>query len=98
MSEWLILTFEDDRIPAEAMASLGLAHALIDASNLPLLLFDGDLNLITASRAFHTAFGWGEEAHGRALAALGDGDWDTPQMRNLLGSAYAPGRRRARPL
>jgi two-component sensor histidine kinase len=80
----------DDQIP-EAADSLGLARALIDASNLPLLLFDGDLNLITASRAFHTAFGWGEEAHGRSLASLGDGDWDTPQMRNLLGSALSDG-------
>jgi two-component sensor histidine kinase len=79
-----------DQIP-EAMDSLGLARALIDASNLPLLLFDGDLNLITASRAFHTAFGWGEEAHGRSLASLGDGDWDTPQMRNLLASALSDG-------
>src|SRR4051794_22215116 len=80
----------DDQIP-EAADSLGLARALIDASNLPLLLFDGDLNLITASRAFRTAFGWGEEAHGRSLASLGDGDWDTPQMRNLLGSALSDG-------
>jgi two-component system, sensor histidine kinase PdtaS len=81
----------DDGTPAEAMDSLGLARALIDASNLPLLLFDGGLNLITASRAFHAAFGWGEEAHGRSLASLGDGDWDTPQMRNLLGSALSDG-------
>jgi PAS domain S-box-containing protein len=71
--------------------TLGLARALIDASNVPLLLFDGDLRLITASRAFLTAFGWGEEAHGRALAALGDGDWDTPQLRNLLMSALSDG-------
>ena len=81
----------DDRIPVEAVDSLGLARALIDASNLPLLLFDGDLRLITASRAFRTAFGWGEEAHGRSLASLGDGDWDTPQMRSLLGSALSDG-------
>jgi two-component sensor histidine kinase len=73
------------------MDSLGLARALIDASNLPMLLFDGDLNLITASRAFRTAFGWGEEADGSSLASLGDGDWDTSQMRNLLGSALSDG-------
>ena len=77
----------DDRTSAESADTLGLARALIDASNLPLLLFDGDLNLITASRAFHAAFGWGEEAHGRSLASLGDGDWDTPPMRSLLESA-----------
>jgi two-component sensor histidine kinase len=71
--------------------TLGLARALIDASNLPLLLFDGDLKLITASRAFHKAFGWGEEAHGRTLASLGDGDWDTPPMRSLLASALSDG-------
>ena len=80
----------ENEIP-EAADSLGLARALIDASNLPLLLFDGDLNLITASRAFRAAFGWGDEAHGRALNALGDGEWDTPQMRNLLGSALSDG-------
>lgn len=80
-----------DSIQAVSSDSLGLARALIDASNLPLLLFDGDLNLITASRAFYTAFGWGEEAHGRSLASLGDGDWDTPPMRALLRSALADG-------
>jgi two-component sensor histidine kinase len=76
---------------APSADTLGLARALIDASNLPLLLFDGDLKLITASRAFHKAFGWGEEAHGRPLALLGDGDWDTAPMRALLGGALADG-------
>ena len=85
------LELRDNRVLAESADTLGLARALIDASNLPLLLFDGDLRLITASRAFHAAFGWGEEAHGRSLALLGDGDWDTPQMRNLLNSALADG-------
>ena len=81
----------NDRNSAEWADTLGLARALIDASNQPLLLFDGDLRLITASVAFRTAFGWGEEAHGRALASLGDGDWDTPQLRNLLESALSYG-------
>jgi two-component sensor histidine kinase len=81
----------DDRTKAGWADTLGLARALIDASHQPLLLFDGDLRLITASRAFHSAFGWGEEAHGRALAALGDGHWDTPQMRSLLQSALCDG-------
>jgi two-component system, sensor histidine kinase PdtaS len=81
----------DDRITAESVDTLGLARALIDASNLPLLLFDGDLCLITASRAFRATFGWGEEAHGRPLAVLGGGAWDTPQLRNLLISALADG-------
>jgi two-component sensor histidine kinase len=84
-------SLRDDQVPPESMDTLGLARALIVASHAPLLLFDGDLRLITASRAFRAAFGWGEEARGRSLASLGDGDWDTPQMRNLLESALLDG-------
>src|SRR5437763_1415834 len=47
----------DDRIASESSDTVGLARALIDASHTPLLLFDGDLRLITASRAFRTASG-----------------------------------------
>ena len=61
------LELRDNRVPVESVDTLGLARALIDASNLPLLLFDGDLKLISASRAFRVAFGWGEEAHGRVF-------------------------------
>lgn len=82
----------DDRPPAVWLDTLGLARALIDASNLPLLLFDGDQRLITASRAFRTAFDIPTaETDGWTLADLGDGAWDTAQLRNLLASALSDG-------
>jgi chemotaxis protein methyltransferase CheR len=71
--------------------SLGVAGALMDASHQPLLLFDEQLRLVTASRAFRTAYGWLQAEDGSALEDFGGG-WDTPQVRNLLEGAFSNGR------
>jgi two-component sensor histidine kinase len=77
--------------PEQAQAprnSLGVAGALMDASHQPLLLFDEDLRLVTASRAFRAAYGWLQAEDGSALDAFGGG-WDTPQVRSLLEGAFS---------
>jgi len=62
-----------------------LAFALVTASSTPLLLLDDDLNIVTASTSFCTAFRIDPaRAAGLSLAALGEGDWNTPQLAALL--------------
>jgi chemotaxis protein methyltransferase CheR len=79
------------KTPSAAADSLAVAGALMDASHQPLLLFDSDLRLVTASRAFRTAYGWLQAEDGRALEEFGGG-WDTPQVRSLLEGAFSNGR------
>jgi two-component sensor histidine kinase len=69
-------------------AGLSLARALINTSNLPLLLFDGDLRVVSSSRSFGRTFDLApEEVDGRELARIGSGEWDLPELRGLLDSA-----------
>jgi hypothetical protein len=68
-------------------ATLNLALALVGSSSAPLLLLDGDLSVIAASLSFCEAFQIDPlGVVGRPLFALGDGAWDVPQLRALLGA------------
>ena len=68
----------------------GLAAALLASSNAPVLLIDGKLKLIVASASFCSAFAVGPIGpRGCWLRELGDGEWDTPQLRVLLGDTIA---------
>jgi len=65
-----------------------LARALVNTSNLPLLLFDGDLKVVSASRSFGLAFDLKpDQVNGRELSEIGAGEWDMPELRGLLDSA-----------
>jgi two-component sensor histidine kinase len=62
-----------------------LALAVIDASNTPLLLLDGNLAVIAASASFCAQFRISPESvPGRLLAQLGGGEWDVRQLAALL--------------
>jgi len=62
-----------------------LAFALVTASSTPLLLLDDDINIVAASTSFCTAFRIDPaRVAGLSLAALGEGDWNTPQLAALL--------------
>lgn len=62
-----------------------LALALVASSEAPILLLDGDLNVIAASVSFSRTFQIDPAATGgRSLFALGAGEWDVPQLRSLL--------------
>ena len=74
-------------VPQEARS---LAAALVASSNAPVLLLDGKLKLIAASASFCSAFAVGPlGSRGRRMQDLGDGEWDTPQLRALLGATIA---------
>src|SRR6185295_8110296 len=62
-----------------------LAQGIVDTVREPVLVLDKGLRVIAASRSFYSAFGVSPgETQGRLLYALGDGEWDIPQLRVLL--------------
>lgn len=75
-------------VPPEAAHSLALA--VVASSNEPLLLLDGDLNLVAASVSFCRAFQVdAASVPGRAMFALGEGEWDVPRLHSLLDATLA---------
>lgn len=67
----------------EPAASLALA--LIASSQVPLLLLDDRFAVVSASASFCSAFGIDPDAiEGLGLAAIGNGEWDVPQLHSLL--------------
>jgi two-component sensor histidine kinase len=62
-----------------------LAFALVAASTTPVLLLDENLNVVTASASFGTAFRLDPAlAVSGPLTALGGGEWNMPQLGALL--------------
>ncbi len=71
-------------------AALSLSLALIASSAAPLVLLDGDLDVIGASVSFCRAFKIDPKSvAGQPLFHLGEGEWDTPQLRSLLAATLA---------
>ena len=59
--------------------------AMLEASTAPLVLLDGDLMVLGASRSFWSAFELDAAvAVNASFFALGDGQWNIPQLRSLL--------------
>ena len=61
------------------------AQAIVDTVREPFLVLDQDLRVLAASRSFYSTFEVSPaDTQGRALYALGDGQWDIPGLRLLL--------------
>jgi len=74
-----------DQPPARPEVLLTLAMALVDSSDAPLLLLDGDLNVIAASASFCSAFHIDPASvAGQSVFSLGEGEWDVRRLRSLL--------------
>jgi len=87
--EGVVLTFADisKRVAAEAavQAARELAEGIVDTVREPLLVLNGDLQVITASRSFYAAFQvTPQETVGRLIYDLGNRQWDIPSLRELL--------------
>ncbi|MDP2430642.1 MAG: chemotaxis protein CheB [Pseudomonadota bacterium] len=85
----VVFTFTDisTRIKAEAAVQEAreLAEAIVDTVREPLVVLDGDLRVVSASRAFYKQFKTTLGATvGQPLYELGNGQWDIPQLRELL--------------
>jgi two-component sensor histidine kinase len=62
-----------------------LAQAIVDTIREPLLVLDQDLRVVLASRSFYMRFKLDkQDVHGRPVYALGDGQWNIPELRSLL--------------
>ncbi|WP_339914266.1 sensor histidine kinase [uncultured Brevundimonas sp.] len=71
--------------PLHPDGPLSLALAVVDSSTAPLILLDGELNVIAASASFFTAFKIDPAgATGEPFLHLGDGEWNLPRLRSLL--------------
>jgi chemotaxis protein methyltransferase CheR len=66
---------------------IALANAIVDTVRDPLVVLDQDLRVIAASRSFYNTFGLGrEDVRGRLFYEVDQGQWDIPELRELLGA------------
>lgn len=62
-----------------------LAQAIVDTIREPLLVLDEGLRVVTANRSFYLTFRMiRQDVQGRPVYALGEGQWDIPELRSLL--------------
>jgi two-component system, sensor histidine kinase PdtaS len=73
--------------PPHAEATRSLTLAIIESSDAPLLLLDGDFKIIAASASFCKAFKIDPVGieHSK-VTELGNGEWDVPQLTSLLAA------------
>jgi len=87
--EGVVMTFTDisTRIKAETDVRLArdLAESVVDTIAEPLIVMDGDLNVISSNRAFYQFFqATATGTIGRKIYDLGNSQWDIPALRELL--------------
>ena len=87
--EGVVLTFTDisKRIAAETEVQLAreLAENVIDTIREPLLVLDGELQVVSANRAFYQFFQvTTADTVGRKIYNLGNSQWNIPALRELL--------------
>ena len=64
--------------------------ALVASSQAPLLLLDEDITIVAASASFCREFGCDPyTVGGIALAKLGTGEWEVPQLHTLLRATFS---------
>jgi len=62
------------------------AQGIVDTLEEPILVLDQGGCVLTGTRGFYETFGVGrDDTVGRSLFALGDGQWDIPELRRLVG-------------
>jgi two-component sensor histidine kinase len=67
-----------------------LAQVIVETGREPLLVLDEDLRVLAASDSFHKAFQiTTSQTFHHPLFTMGDGAWDIPALRQLLGRALA---------
>jgi PAS domain S-box-containing protein len=71
----------------EADAAREYAESIISTTREPLITLDQDLRVVSASRSFYEVFkAKREETVGQLIFDLGDRQWNTPRLRELLES------------
>ena len=87
-----VVTFQDidplKRGLQSAEEARDYAEAMIETVREPLIVLDGDLRVQHATASFYETFMVSrEETEGRFLYDLGNGQWNQPRLRELLGGA-----------
>ncbi|MCQ0989068.1 PAS domain S-box protein [Jiella marina] len=87
----ILLSFEDfterERAREELEGQKELAEKIVDASRDPLLILTSDLRVEAANETFYETFKVDPaETKGRKVYDLGNGQWDIPELRDLLES------------
>jgi two-component system CheB/CheR fusion protein len=75
---------------ADAEWERDYARNIVEAVQMPLVVIDGQLRVLSANEAFFKAFGISPaETEGRGFFDIGRGGWDTPELRRSLGEVLA---------
>lgn len=91
--EGVVVTFTDITAMHEAEhLKLGavqmareLAEGIVNTVTEPLVVLDGNLQVVSASRSFYKAFKvLPKDTAGRKIYELGNGQWDIPALRELI--------------
>jgi two-component system CheB/CheR fusion protein len=87
--EGVVLTFVDitelKQAQREMKAARDYAESIVETVREPLVILDADLRVDSANRSFYQTFQTApEEAEGELLYELGEGQWDIPELRELL--------------
>ena len=85
----LIVTFSDitgiKQLETSIENARNYAEKIIATVLEPLVVLNADLRIVSANRSFYTAFHVSqEETEGKLLYAIGNGQWDLPQLRTLF--------------
>ncbi|MFW5881373.1 MAG: PAS domain-containing protein, partial [Roseicyclus sp.] len=76
---------EREALRDELVGRIEMADKLIDSVREGLLVLDPDLRVRSASASFYATFGMDREGtEGRLVYDLGNGQWDIPELRDLL--------------
>ncbi len=93
--EGLVVTFVDiteTKRAERTQAARILAESIVDAVREPLLVLDRTLRVVRGNRSFQHLFRVEpRETAGQLLADLGDGQWQTPRLRELLARTLKEG-------
>ncbi len=72
---------------SKSLAAQHFAESIVNTVREPLLVLNGDLVMVSASRSFHKSFHTtDEEIIGKSVFSLANGQWDIPELRRHLGS------------
>ena len=87
--EGVVLTFAevtDFKLASEAARlARQLAEGIVNMVGEPLIVLNGGLQVVSASRSFYQHFKvTAEETLGRKIYDLGNGQWDIPALRELI--------------
>lgn len=77
---------EQERLLAAVQQARNYAERIVETVRVPLLILDATLRVQSANRAFYETFQVAPaETEQAVLYELGNGQWNTPQLRALLG-------------